>query len=83
MSCSPAACDAAWLTWSKPERLGYPPLHKYKLERWRAPSDSSEPAKWETANGDLDADDGSWQDTSVQVRTAAEQQLLLCRPDRR
>ena len=67
LTCTAVACNAAWLSWTRPERLGHPPLHKYKLERWRRLPGSGEAGKWETAHGDLDGDELSWQDEAVEV----------------
>ena len=67
MSCTAVACNAAWISWARPERLGHPPLHKYKLERWHRLPGSGEGGKWETVHGDLDGDELSYQDEAVEV----------------
>ena len=81
LSCSALACNTVWVSWARPERVGHPPLHKYKLERWHRLPGSPEAGRWETAHGDLDGDELGWQDEEVQV-LPMRAGMLLHHPDR-
>jgi hypothetical protein len=62
LACTAMTCDSIAVRWHAPEKLGSPPMHKYKLERRRVGE-----SKWVTANGDLDDEEEGWLDSDLEV----------------
>lgn len=62
LQCRQVSCGSILLTWQPPERLGHPPLHKYKLQR-----SEGDDSLWVTVNKDLDDEESLWEDRGLQV----------------
>ena len=69
LKCKPLSCTSAALTWKAPEKLGHPPMHKYKLERQLLAKGAQQTGQgWVTADGDVDHEAHSLVDANATVR---------------
>ena len=69
LTCKPLSCKSTALTWKAPEKLGHPPMHKYKLERQLLATGAQQTGQgWVTADGDVDHDASSVVDAHAKVR---------------
>ena len=81
LQCKPVACDSIVLLWQPPERLGQPPMHKYKLERQKVqmPEERIAAPVWQTANGELDDEATNFVDSDIEANSFCRHNVYLQR----